>query len=74
MDVSECLGLCQYVAVEGLRRYGYEKEAEHVAQKYVFLLIDKNFTDTVNCLKMRLVNNQAHTLQPFAFSRCIFGT
>ncbi len=51
MGVSECLGLCQYVAVEGLRRYGYEKEAEHVAQKYVFLLIDKNFTDTVNCLK-----------------------
>ena len=33
---------CQYVAVEGLRRYGLETEAERVAQKYV-ALIEKNF-------------------------------
>ena len=34
---------CQYVAVEGLRRNGYEKEAARIAQKYVALL-EKNFS------------------------------
>ena len=33
---------CQYIAVEGLRRYGFGKEAERIAQKYV-ALIEKNF-------------------------------
>ncbi len=33
---------CQYLAVEGLRRYGYEKEAERIAKKYT-TLIEKNF-------------------------------
>ena len=30
--------------------------------------------DLAAALGITLVNNQAHTLQPFAFSRCIFGT
>ena len=34
---------CQYVAAEGLRRYGYEKEAERVVKKYT-ALIEKNFS------------------------------
>ena len=33
---------CQYVAVEGLRRYGFDTEAERIAEKYV-ALIEKNF-------------------------------
>ncbi len=33
---------CQYIAVEGLRRYGYEKVSKRIAQKYV-ALIEKNF-------------------------------
>ncbi len=33
---------CQYVAVEALRCYGYEKEAERIAKKYS-ALIEKNF-------------------------------
>ncbi|HBN12956.1 MAG TPA: alpha,alpha-trehalase [Clostridiales bacterium] len=33
---------CQYVAVEGLRCGGFEKDAERIAKKYVALL-DKNF-------------------------------
>lgn len=33
---------CQYLAVEGLRHYGYEKEAERIAKKYT-TLIEKNF-------------------------------
>ena len=33
---------CQYLAVEGLHRYGFEKEANRIAKKYV-ALIEKNF-------------------------------
>lgn len=33
---------CQYIAVEGLRHYGFEKESKCIAQKYV-ALIEKNF-------------------------------
>ncbi|WP_251616437.1 alpha,alpha-trehalase [Pumilibacter muris] len=33
---------CQYIAVEGLRRYGYAEEAERIAKKYIALL-EKNF-------------------------------
>lgn len=33
---------CQYVAVEALRRYGYEEESGRIAKKYV-ALIEKNF-------------------------------
>ena len=33
---------CQYVAVEGLRRYGFDTEAKRVAQNYI-ALIKKNF-------------------------------
>ena len=33
---------CQYIAAEGLRRYGFDIEAEQIAQKYV-ALIEKNF-------------------------------
>lgn len=33
---------CQYIAAEGLSRYGYEKEAARIAQKYT-ALIEKNF-------------------------------
>lgn len=33
---------CQYIAVEGLRRYGFEKKSKRIAQKYV-ALIKKNF-------------------------------
>lgn len=33
---------CQYVAVEGLRRYGFNTEAERIAKKCV-ALIEKNF-------------------------------
>ncbi len=34
---------CQYVAVESLRHYGYEKERKRVAKKYT-ALIEKNFS------------------------------
>ena len=35
---------CQYIAAEGLRRYGYEKESKRILQKYT-ALIEKNFAE-----------------------------
>ncbi len=37
----------QYIAVNGLHKYGYKKEAKRIAQKYV-RLVDKTFDETGN--------------------------
>ena len=37
----------QYIAIKGLDKYGYKKEAKRIAQKYV-RLVDKTFDETGN--------------------------